>query len=419
MVINSNNNIPEFTVDSDTIKLDNIEYWFFLGYYLGSKNDSEYNDDNILKEFNNNIIPEWIQDSPKKFIREFINGYVKANGKVHENNILRITTASYNIAYGLQRLYLKLGDIFHVYKKDEYFIIELSSEVDRTLAFIEDNYVWYSPSKITKRETKDSIVYNFEVEDDNSYIVQNIIVHNCQPFSIAGEKKGFEDARSNVFWKLCEIIENKKPEILILENVKNLTSHDDGNTYKTIEKNLTKLGYHIKSSILDTSKITSIPQHRERIYIVCFLDKLKYDKFDFNFDTIENKQIKLFLEDNVDNKYYYTNKLKVYDEIKKGVKKHINENILYQYRRYYVRENKSNCCPTLTANMGSGGHNVPLLLDDNGIRKLTPRECFNLQGFPTGYKLPDLSDSALYKLAGNSVTIPVIELIIKKINDLI
>lgn len=424
MVINSNNNIPEFTFEmNNTIKLDNLEYWFFLGYYWNNKNDCE--DDkkyifNILKEFNNNIIPEWIQDAPKEFIREFINGYVKVHGKVYENNILTLTTTSYNIAYGLQRLYLKLGDIFHVYKKDDYFIIELEfSCKDRNLAFIEDNYVWYSPSKITKRETKDRLVYNFEVEDDNSYIVQNIIVHNCQPFSIAGEKKGFEDARSNVFWKLCEIIENKKPEILILENVKNLTSHDNGNTYKTIESNLKKLGYHIKSSILDTSKITHIPQHRERIYIVCFLDKSKYDKFDFKFDTIENKQIKLFLEDNVDNKYYYTNKLKVYDEIKKEVKKHINENILYQYRRYYVRENKSNCCPTLTANMGSGGHNVPLLLDDNGIRKLTPRECFNLQGFPTSYKLPDLSDSALYKLAGNSVTVPVIELIIKKINDLI
>lgn len=422
MVINSNNNIPEFIFDmNNTIKLDNLEYWFFLGYYLGGKNDCEDNEDNILKEFNNNIIPEWIQDAPKEFIKEFINGYVKANGKkVHESNILTLTTTSYNIAYGLQRLYLKIGNIFHVYKKDKYFIIELGlSSKDSNLAFIKDNYVWYSSSKIIKRESAYSPVYNFEVEYDNSYIVQNIIVHNCQPFSIAGEKKGFDDARSNVFWKLCEIIENKKPEILILENVKNLTSHDDGNTYKIIEQNLTKLGYHIKSSILDTSKITNIPQHRERIYILCFLDKLKYDKFDFNFDTIENKQIKLFLEDNVDNKYYYTKKLKVYDEIKKGVKKHINENILYQYRRYYVRENKSNCCPTLTANMGSGGHNVPLLLDDNGIRKLTPRECFNLQGFPTSYKLPDLSDSALYKLAGNSVTIPVIELIIKKINDLI
>ena len=89
---------------------------------------------------------------------------------------------------------------------------------------------------------------------------------------------------------------------------------------------------------------------------------------------------------------------------------------MYQYRRYYVRENKSNCCPTLTANMGGGGHNVPILLEDHGIRKLTPRECFNLQGFPQNYILPsNLSDSALYKLAGNAISVPVVELIVDKI----
>ena len=76
-----------------------------------------------------------------------------------------------------------------------------------------------------------------------------------------------------------------------------------------------------------------------------------------------------------------------------------------------MRENKSNVCPTLTANMGTGGHNVPLLLDKKGIRKLTPRECFNLQGFPSDYKLPNTSDSQLYKLAGNAVSIPIVELI--------
>tara|TARA_Y100000780_G_C13688585_1_gene418611 strand:- start:1085 stop:1384 length:300 start_codon:yes stop_codon:yes gene_type:complete len=94
--------------------------------------------------------------------------------------------------------------------------------------------------------------------------------------------------------------------------------------------------------------------------------------------------------------------------------KNITDNVLYQYRRYYIRENKSNNCPTLTANMGSGGHNVPLLKDDR-IRKLTPRECFNLQGFPHTYKLPDISDSKLYKLAGNAVSVSVIDLIIKKL----
>ena len=85
-------------------------------------------------------------------------------------------------------------------------------------------------------------------------------------------------------------------------------------------------------------------------------------------------------------------------------------NTIYQWRRVYVRENKSNVCPTLTANMGTGGHNVPLIKTETGIRKLTPRECFNLQGFPKDYKLPtDLSNTRLYKQAGNSVVVPVIE----------
>ena len=121
------------------------------------------------------------------------------------------------------------------------------------------------------------------------------------------------------------------------------------------------------------------------------------------------------LEENVGDKYYYTDKFKVFDKVKEEVTKHINTNTIYQYRRFYIRENMSNVCPTLTANMGSGWHNVPLLKDDKGIRKLTPRECFNLQGFPGNYKLPEICDSKLYKLAGNAVSVPVVELIINKL----
>ena len=134
----------------------------------------------------------------------------------------------------------------------------------------------------------------------------------------------------------------------------------------------------------------------------------------------EKKQIKeLLTTEEIHDKYYYTDRFKVYDAVKEGVTKSIDENVLYQYRRYYVRENKNNVCPTLTANMGGGGHNVPLLKDKKGIRRLTPRECFNLQGFPLDYKLPDISDSALYKLAGNAVSIPVVEQIAYKISKLI
>jgi DNA (cytosine-5)-methyltransferase 1 len=241
----------------------------------------------------------------------------------------------------------------------------------------------------------------------------------CQPFSISGQQKGFDDERSNVFWKMLEIIKHHNPEILVLENVKNLKSHDKGNTFKIIEENLIELGYYIKYDILDTCKITNVPHHRERVYMVCFKNKDLYDKFDFNFVEVNNKPIKDFLEDKISDKYYYTDKLKIYDLVKKEITKNIDQNVLYQYRRFYVRENKSNVCPTLTANMGEGGHNVPLLLDYKGIRKLTPRECFNLQGFPKDYKLPKVSDSNLYKLAGNAISIPVIELIVEKLNSIL
>ena len=264
--------------------------------------------------------------------------------------------------------------------------------------------------------------HKFVLKDLNKMDVENIPEHEvlcggfpCQPFSIAGEKKGFDDERSNVFWKIVEILERRRPEIIILENVKNLKSHDGGRTYEVIESKLKELGYNIKCSILDTNKVTKVPQHRERIYIVGFMDKRKYEKFNFDFVEPEQGKISELLESEVLEKYYYSERYKVYDVVREGVLKEVSEEVLYQYRRYYVRENKSNCCPTLTANMGGGGHNVPLLKDKKGIRKLTPRECFNLQGFPCDYKLPSISDGGLYKLAGNAVSVPVVRLIAEKL----
>jgi DNA (cytosine-5)-methyltransferase 1 len=237
----------------------------------------------------------------------------------------------------------------------------------------------------------------------------------CQPFSIAGRQEGFKDTRSNVFWKILEIIDHHKPEFVILENVKNLVSHDEGKTFEIIQKNLQKRNYHIKYKVLDTSKITGIPQHRERIYIVCIKSKDLFDKFSLDFPIKTKASISTLLEKEVPVKYYYTDKSSTWELVKEAVTK---KNTVYQYRRVYVRENKNNECPTLTANMGTGGHNVPLVLDDKGIRKLTPRECFNFQGFPLSYKLPNLSDANLYKLAGNAVSVPVVELIANRLCDL-
>lgn len=267
------------------------------------------------------------------------------------------------------------------------------------------------------QESKDIYDLNNEhkltLADINEVDVDTIPEHDilsagfpCQPFSIAGRQEGFDDIRSNVFWKILEIIDFHQPKCVILENVKNLCSHDKGNTFKVILDNLTKRGYYVKTKILDTSIITGIPQHRERIYIIC--TKESYDSVTLDFNEIPKNPIESYFAETVDEKYYYSDRFKVWDKIRENVVKY---NTIYQYRRFYVRENMSGECPTLTANMGSGGHNVPIILDDHGIRKLTPYECFRLQGFPISYKYPKICDSKLYKIAGNAVSIPVIELI--------
>lgn len=238
----------------------------------------------------------------------------------------------------------------------------------------------------------------------------------CQPFSIAGKQEGFQDERSNVFWKILSIIDFHTPQCVILENVKNIVTHDNGETFKIIKEKLTERGYYIRCKVLDTAEITGIPQHRERIYIVCIKSKDVFDKFTLDFPIIPKSSISSLLEKSVDDKYYYTDKSSTWELVKNAV---IKKNTVYQYRRVYVRENKSNECPTLTANMGGGGHNVPLIVDDKGIRKLTPRECFNFQGFPSTYKLPQISDTNLYKLAGNAVSIPVVELIAMRLIPLL
>jgi len=239
----------------------------------------------------------------------------------------------------------------------------------------------------------------------------------CQPFSIAGKQEGFADKRSNVFWKILSIIDKHEPKCVILENVKNLVSHDDGNTFKVIMSNLNSRGYNVVSKVLNTSEITGVPQNRERIYIVCLKSKDISDKFSLDFPKIQKACVSNFFESAVDKRYYYGSYSSTWKLLLPSVTKN---NTIYQYRRVYVRENKSNECPTLTANMGGGGHNVPIILDGAGIRKLSPRECFNFQGFPSSYTLPkNISDTSLYKLAGNAVSFPVVKLIADSIVPLL
>lgn len=232
----------------------------------------------------------------------------------------------------------------------------------------------------------------------------------CQPFSIAGARMGMDDERGTLFFEIAKILKERKPVGFFLENVKNLTGHNFGRTFEVILKRLDQLGYDVKYAVLNSMEYGNVPQNRERVYIVGFLKETNLIK---NFKFPDLMQLKVSISDILDTEvpeiYYYNDK-PLFEKLKHFSFK---ENTVYQWRRKYVRENKRGVSPTLTANMGTGGHNVPLVKDRKGIRKLTPRECARLQGFPDSYKFPKIADSFLYKQVGNSVSIPVVYRIAK------
>ncbi|WP_109409983.1 DNA cytosine methyltransferase [Proteus genomosp. 4] len=276
----------------------------------------------------------------------------------------------------------------------------------------------------TLKENFDFIIDHRDIRDVKTNEIPDFDImlggFPCQAFSVAGYRQGFDDekGRGNLFFELERIFAEKQPPVIFLENVKNLVSHDKGNTFKVILDSLHKHGYHVSHQVLNASEYGNIPQNRERIYIVCFKDEQAHKRFVFPEKTPLTKRISDLLEDEstIEPRYFYTAKTPFFDQLVEDV---VDAETLYQWRRKYVRANKNNLCPTLTANMGTGGHNVPLLnvqKKSNTIRKLTPRECFNFQGYPADYKLPkDMSNANLYKQAGNSVVVPVIERIAQQI----
>ena len=237
----------------------------------------------------------------------------------------------------------------------------------------------------------------------------------CTDISIAGNRKGlYEDdgtlTRSGLFFEVIRILQEKDFPVVFFENVKNLVGHNHGETFHIISDSLTDLGYHLKYKVMNAMDYGNIPQNRERIYIVGFKDEAACDQFLFPEPIPLTKTIRdvIDFDNKVDEKYYYTPGKYKGDIYEKLVETMDDPDTVYQWRRIYARKNMSGVIPTLTANQGEGGHNVCLIKTKYGIRKMTPHECFNAQGFPSDFQLPEMADSRLYKQAGNSVCVSVI-----------
>ncbi len=240
----------------------------------------------------------------------------------------------------------------------------------------------------------------------------------CQPFSVAGKKDGFNDPRGKLFFEIIRLLKEygqDRPKIILFENVGNLVCHDKGKTFAKISDEIQSAGYWFlpsNSAVLNTRVHTDIPQNRERLFMVAF----SWDAFDYNDFTFpepvaikRSRQDFLSLESKSSDDLYFDEESQYGRLFAESMAKGAPDSV-YLLRRYYVRENKSDSYFALTANMGGGGHNVPVIKDKWGIRQLSARECLRLQGFEDSeFSFPtDMSMSQQYKQIGNSVTVPLV-----------
>jgi len=227
----------------------------------------------------------------------------------------------------------------------------------------------------------------------------------CQAFSIAGKRLGFEDTRGTLFFEVARIIKHHKPKIVFLENVKGFVNHDRGNTFKVVKETLEELGYRVFSKIFN-AKDFGVPQNRERIYIVAFLEDID---FEFPKPLGEMTKVSHILEDTVDTKYTISDKLWAGHQRRK--EQHRAKGNGFGYSLF--NENSS-YTSTISARYYKDGSEILIAQQEQNPRKLTPREAGRLQGFPNEFKII-VSDVQAYKQFGNSVSVPVIETISQEI----
>jgi DNA (cytosine-5)-methyltransferase 1 len=248
----------------------------------------------------------------------------------------------------------------------------------------------------------------------------------CQSFSVAGDRKGFDDPRGQLFYEIIRIAKEfgeARPSVLLLENSPNIRIGDGGSWFLELSAQIKKAGYWFRDSNtfeLDSFDHTLVPQKRNRLFMVAFAtNKFRNGKLKLDLPKLStHKLVSDFIDfdgEVEDDSYYLDKNNKYYKMITEKID---NPRSILQLRKYEVRDKGVNTVPTLTANMGQGGHNVPFILDRKGLRKLTEHECLKLQGFPEGYFFPeDVPRAKRYQQVGNSVVPPLISLIASAIKE--
>lgn len=241
----------------------------------------------------------------------------------------------------------------------------------------------------------------------------------CQPFSVAGPQKGFEDKRGNLFYQIMDVVRIHKPPVVFLENVANLIDHDNGKTFITMFNSFSELDYLVRYRTLPANEYGNTPQTRNRTYVVAFNNEAICNSFSFPepidlsvsiFDIIHRHQRQKDI-------FYYSPDDPFWEYLTSKVTR--NDSI-YRIHDSGIHLAKNFTCPTLTASMGTRKNFVPVLIDDFGYRKLTVRECLDLQGFPMDFSFPPcISMQEAYKQIGNSVCVNVIARLAKQIKTVL
>lgn len=271
---------------------------------------------------------------------------------------------------------------------------------------------------LSKENGRDDVtVYNMEVEEDHSYTVDGLAVHNCQAFSVSGLQRGFADTRGTLFFDVARIIREKKPAIVFMENVKNFAAHDGGRTILVIQKTMEQLGYSFDFKVLNAADFGA-PTARERCYMVCFRNDLEVEGFKF---PVRADVAKKYVKDILEPESETTKAMYVKRPDMVFTKKDIRTPVSHPVQIGYVAKGRQGeriysikgTAITLSAHGGgcfakTGGY----LIKSKKVRKLTPRECARVMGFPESFT-PHARVSQAHQQFGNSVVVDVLQYVAK------